>query len=56
VLQVILSKLNHLPAKFTRSPLPLAGGEEARSAEGVGLNDYARTHPQPPPVNGRGLS
>ena len=56
VLQAILLKLEQLPAKFSRHPLPLAGGEEARSAEGVGLSNPPRTHPQPPPASGRGLS
>jgi len=55
VLQVILSTLEQLPSKFTVSPLPLAGGEEPRSGEGVGTVDDARTHPQPPPASGRGL-
>src|SRR5205823_5744584 len=36
------------------SPLPLAGGEEARSAEGVGANTSDRPTPQPPPASGRG--
>jgi valyl-tRNA synthetase len=39
------------------TPLPLAGGEEARSAEGVGPS-YETSHngptPQPPPASGRG--
>ncbi len=58
VLQVILSRLEELPAKFTRPPLPLAGGEEARSAEGVGLFEnipHDGPTPQPPPASGRGL-
>jgi error-prone DNA polymerase len=39
------------------SPLPLAGGEEARSAEGVGaLNEISHDSPTPlrPPASGRG--
>ena len=36
------------------SPLPLAGGEEARSAEGVGANPSESPTPQPPPASGRG--
>ncbi len=39
------------------SPLPLAGGEEPRSGEGVGLSDeisHNRPTPQPPPASGRG--
>ena len=61
VLQVILTKLEELPERFARSPLPLAGGEEPRSGEGVGQSDdpnstrAIRTHPQPPPASGRGL-
>jgi valyl-tRNA synthetase len=34
------------------SPLPLAGGEEPRSGEGVGPSDTPT--PQPPPASGRG--
>jgi very-short-patch-repair endonuclease len=56
VLQVILAELERLPAKFARPPLPLAGGEEPRSGEGVGLTRDTRTHPQPPPASGRGLN
>jgi very-short-patch-repair endonuclease len=55
VLQAILLKLEQLPPKFERPPLPLAGGDEPRSGEGVGLSDKIRTHPQPPPASGRGL-
>jgi very-short-patch-repair endonuclease len=55
VLQVILDRLQQLPAKFVRPPLPLAGREKARSAEGVGPTDTHHTHPQPPPASGRGL-
>ena len=36
------------------SPLPLAGGEEAQSAEGVGLFSSDRPTPLPPPASGRG--
>jgi error-prone DNA polymerase len=38
------------------APLPLAGGEEARSAEGVGLSEIShdRPTPLPPPASGRG--
>ena len=39
------------------SPLPLAGGEEARSAEGVGVSEeisHDGPTPQPPPASGRG--
>jgi carbamoyl-phosphate synthase small subunit len=39
------------------SPLPLAGGEEERSSEGVGLSCEASHNaptPQPPPASGRG--
>ena len=57
VLQIILDKLEHLPRKFTRPPLPLAGGEELRSSEGVGLTASPDTPtPRPPPASGRGLS
>ena len=59
VLQTILRNLQQLPPKFTRPPLPLAGGEEARSAEGVGLTckiSHNAPTPQPPPASGRGLS
>ena len=56
VLQVILDKFEQLPRKFTRPPLPLAGGEELRSSEGVGLTGSPDTPtPQPPPASGRGL-
>jgi very-short-patch-repair endonuclease len=55
VLQVILAELERLPAKFARPPLPLAGGEELRSSEGVGPFDDIHAHPQPPPASGRGL-
>jgi hypothetical protein len=55
VLQVILENLEERPTRFTRTPLPLAGGEEPRSGEGVGLKDALRAHPQPPPASGRGL-
>jgi len=55
VLHVILANLQELPAKFTKSPLPLAGGEEPRSGEGVGVKVETRSHPQPPPASGRGL-
>ena len=34
------------------SPLPLAGGEEERSSEGVGVSDTPT--PRPPPASGRG--
>jgi len=36
------------------NPLPLAGGEEARSAEGVGANASDTPTPRPPPASGRG--
>ena len=39
------------------SPLPLAGGEEPRRGEAVGLSDenlHNRPTPQPPPASGRG--
>jgi len=39
------------------SPLPLAGGEEARNAEGVGLSESGTLDsptPRPPPASGRG--
>ena len=55
VLQVILSTLKELPARFADSPLPLAGGEEAHSAEGVGASATKHAHPQLPPASGRGL-
>jgi very-short-patch-repair endonuclease len=59
VLQGILATLGEQPAKFTLPPLPLAGGEEPRSGEGVGLSGEM-THlaptPQPPPASGRRLS
>jgi very-short-patch-repair endonuclease len=55
VLGVILAKLQALPSRFTNSPLPLAGGEEPRSGEGVGPTRDTRAHPQPPPASGRGL-
>ena len=59
VLQMILSTLEQLPTKFKRPPLPLAGGEEPRSGDGVGPSDdssHNRPTPQPPPASGRGLS
>jgi very-short-patch-repair endonuclease len=58
VLQTILSTLENLPPRFARPnpPLPLAGGDEPRSGEGVGLSEAAQAHPQPPPASGRGLS
>ena len=56
VLQVILAQLQDTPARFARTPLPLAGGEEPRSGEGVGLACPRRAHPQPPPASGRGLA
>lgn len=58
VLQVIIRKLEELPPRFERPPLPLAGGEEPRSGEEVG-SSHAPTHiaptPLPPPASGRGL-
>ncbi|MGE5563426.1 MAG: endonuclease domain-containing protein [Bacillota bacterium] len=57
VLQLILASLERLPVRFGGRPLPLAGGDEARSAEGAGptLDILAqRTHPLPPPASGRG--
>jgi cyclopropane-fatty-acyl-phospholipid synthase len=42
--------MTYSSARF--SPLPLAGGEEPRSGEGVGLSDTPT--PQPPPASGRG--
>ena len=36
------------------SPLSLAGGEELRSSEGVGLSSHDMPTPQPPPASGRG--
>jgi Fe-S cluster assembly ATP-binding protein len=42
----------------TFSPLPLAGGEEPRSGEGVGLserNSHDAPTPLPPPASGRGM-
>jgi very-short-patch-repair endonuclease len=59
VLEAILAKLEELPAKFTPPPLPLAGGEEPRSGEGVGptgAGSHDTPTPQPPPASGRGLS
>jgi very-short-patch-repair endonuclease len=56
VLQTILIKLEALPPKFARVPLPLAGGEEQRSDARVGASPPVHTHPQPPPASGRGLS
>jgi very-short-patch-repair endonuclease len=56
VLSVIVAKLQDLPPRFVTSPLPLAGGEEPRSGEGVGPKGDHRTHPQPPPASGRGLA
>ncbi|NUQ17040.1 MAG: DUF559 domain-containing protein [Sphingomonas sp.] len=50
VLQVIDAKLQELPARFERPPLPLAGGDELRSSEGVGPDELI-----PPPASGRGL-
>lgn len=47
VLQLILAKLEELPSKFVRPPLPLAGGEEPRSGEGVG---ESTTGPPPCPL------
>jgi very-short-patch-repair endonuclease len=55
VLQAIKTSLEQLPQRFTRPPLPLAGGEEPRSGDGVGLFDDILAHPQPPPASGRGL-
>jgi very-short-patch-repair endonuclease len=55
VLQVILANLQELPAKFTKSNLPLAGREEGHGDEGMGLEADIHTHPQPPPASGRGL-
>jgi selenocysteine lyase/cysteine desulfurase len=40
---------------FMAIPHPLAGGEEARSAEGAGLSPNMPS-PQPPPASGRGSS
>ncbi len=37
------------------SPLPLAGGEEARSAEGVGVSETETYPPLTPPASGRGI-
>ncbi|MEO6360096.1 MAG: endonuclease domain-containing protein [Sphingomicrobium sp.] len=54
VLLAILGQLENLTSRF-KSPLPLAGGEEPRSGEGVGLIDKSHAHPQPPPASGRGL-
>jgi very-short-patch-repair endonuclease len=54
VLQVILSTLQSLSSKFANSPLPLAGGEEPRTGEGVGANWSHSPTPQPPPASGRG--
>ena len=59
VLQTILAKLERLPPRFELPPLPLAGGEEARSAEGVGPSggtSHNTPTPQPPPASGRGLT
>jgi hypothetical protein len=69
VLQLILNTLEQLPPKFTRPPLPLAGGEAprkgshesntfvgSRRGDGVGQNLVDRAHPQPPPARGRGLT
>ena len=45
------------PGGYEISPLPLAGGEEARSAEGVGLTGETTPNsptPRPPPASGRG--
>ncbi len=39
---------------FMAIPRPLAGGEEARSAEGAGLSSPDTPSPQPPPAGGRG--
>jgi Fe-S cluster assembly ATP-binding protein len=42
----------------TFSPLPLAGGEEPRNGEGVGLserNSHDAPTPLPPPASGRGM-
>jgi very-short-patch-repair endonuclease len=55
VLATILSKLESRSPRFLRTPLPLAGGDEPRSGEGVGLSNETQTHPQPPPASGRGL-
>jgi carbamoyl-phosphate synthase small subunit len=38
----------HLGAGYDPSPLPLAGGEEPRSGEGVGRFEAARAHPLTP--------
>jgi very-short-patch-repair endonuclease len=55
VLRAILAELEQLPARFTNSPLPLAGGEELRSGEGVGASTKATPTLQSPPASGRGL-
>jgi hypothetical protein len=57
VLQTILVELEKRPPKFARPPLPLAGGDEARSAEGMGQTEeipHVVPTPQPPPASGRG--
>lgn len=69
VLEAILRKLEELPAKFARAPLPLAGGDAEskagpgdellpapRSADGVGPAAKFAPTPKPPPASGRGLS
>lgn len=54
VLRVILQEVRARAPRF-HSPLPLVGGEEPRSGEGLGESEPRRTHPQPPPASGRGL-
>jgi len=39
----------------TFSPLPLAGGEEPRSGEGLGMSHAATDPPPAPPASGRGV-
>jgi len=46
-----------IPTTATESPLPQAGGEEARSAEGEGMSRPSKTEtvpPPAPPASGRG--
>ncbi|MBV9527181.1 endonuclease domain-containing protein [Sphingomonas sp.] len=53
VLTVILAELRARRSRF-HTPLPLAGGDEPRSGEGVGANSYDSPTPRPPPASGRG--
>jgi len=55
VVAVILRELERRSSRFRRAPVPLAGGEEPLSGEGVGVLDEIQAHPQPSAASGRGL-